>query len=212
MIVGNTNFFTLRHHKRVNVSSRGNRGVSIESDCVALKNGIREKLVGSTAWVKSLHTTKFIMHRPKRTWLSKRGPTGSAAFKLVKPKKNDRAYVMAFDPPLRVGERFSYKFYIWSEDYYGMSRGSALQKGGDEWVREGVGISDPTETLEMTVQFPKGFAYQKAILERNPIITTGGPNRPGKRMGEFALGQDRLHAKLHNPDVGQYFLSWIPHE
>jgi hypothetical protein len=44
------------------------------------------------------------------------------------------------------------------------------------------------ETLEMTVEFPRGFAYQKAILERNSIITTGEPNRPGKPMGEFALG------------------------
>ncbi len=133
-------------------------------------------------------------------------------FQVVRRQSNNLAFKLGFNPPLRMGEVVRYGFYLWSGNYYARTRHEAEKLYHDRWIREGLSINDPALTMNITVKLPEGYYCQEAKVEKDPVLTPGGPNVGGELISVFNPQQRTLSFSKGRPEVGHYFVSWIPPE
>jgi hypothetical protein len=201
---------------RVGVSQRGDRTLRVMSEVFALQDDISEKIVGSVTWKKKMRSPKYRLERT-RVDVPWTGSSRSAKFDVLQEKRNDLTFRLVFDQPLMAGQYFKYRFYIWSREHYAMSRRTALRLSHDQWIREGVTIRDPTETLTIIVDLPDGYRCQGARVERDPNFAEDGTNTPGSvvspsKSSDFWSGEGILRLVMNYPGAGSYFVCWIPPE
>jgi hypothetical protein len=133
-------------------------------------------------------------------------------FDIVQRENNDMVFRLKFEPPLLAGEMVDYGFYVWTKNIYAMSKKEAVARYNDEWSRDGLNVNDPSLYLGLTVNFPAGFKYREARVEKDPVLTHDGPNVPGAVIKTFGLNQRTLIFEMEKPPTGQYFICWKPPE
>jgi hypothetical protein len=209
---GNSNrdFLAVSLQKKVRVSSEGHRSVSLRGFLMALRNEVVERKCGSFVWREQMPAPKYSLLLPKR-WNPISGNNHDyVSLRMEKQKQNDMMFKLRFDPPLSPGEFVSYGFYIWNKNHYSRSRKEALERYKDEWIREGLAILDPALQARITVELPEGYKHQRAKVEKDPVLTMGGPNIPGTLVRDLDDSQRILDLELNRPSAGHYFVSWIP--
>ncbi len=202
--------FVLSSKKKVNVSSEGNRGVSVGTEAMAIKAGCTRRVIGSISWRSQMLAPKWRMRSIFRRDPLGRRPEGSVDWKVLKNEKNALSFELAFSPALRIGEIVRYGFYVWNRRHFAMSRTEAEERYRDKWIREGLAVRGPTERFEIAVRVPRNFRVHAAILEKDPILNQDGPNDPGLVVRDVRQRGRALEANMHLPESGRYFLSWIP--
>jgi len=205
-------FLFLASRKNVHVSSEGNRGARVSSEAVALKDGVTRRVVGSIIWRKNVPAPKWQMRATKRVDPLGRIKNGRVERRVLKNERNTLSVELAFRPPLQPGELIAYGFYVWNGRHFAMTRAEAEERYNDRWVREGLAVRDPTDELQIAVEFPTGVRVQQAQLEKDPILNQDGPNVPGRILQRVIQQGRRLEATLYHPENGRYFLSWVPPE
>lgn len=207
-----TSFLILEVNKRTNVSSSGHRAVRVQAEIMAIRTKVTERRCGSIIWTEESLAPKIrlgpVMRVDPMTGTSHLPPE----FEIVKQKNNDMVFQLNFQPPLCAGEMVKYGFYVWTPSHYSLSRNEALNNYHDEWIREGISINDPTLMMTIIVKLPSGYTYQRAYVEKDPVLTIGGPNVPGAVLTSFAASQRELAFSSRHPPIGHYFVSWIPPE
>jgi len=204
--------FVLTNWKRVHVSPEGNRGMRSSVEALALKDGLSQRVIGTIIWSKSTPASKWQMRSMTRLDPLSRGLHGRIRRKVVKKEGGALALELDFTPPLMKGEYVRYGYYLWVPDHYAMTRREAEGRFKDRWIREGLVVREPTDTASISVNLPPRYMVQQAILEKDPVLNVDGPNVPGSEVKKVVQKGDQLTATLHNPEVGRYFLSWIPPE
>ncbi len=129
-------------------------------------------------------------------------------FGVVNNEKNNVVFRLDFEPPLSAGEIVSYGFYIWTQNYYALTKREAIERYRDEWSREGMSVNDPSLFLGITVKLPAGFKYREARVEKDPVLTPDGPHVPGEVVSVFKQNEKNLAFKIERPTTGHYFVSW----
>jgi hypothetical protein len=206
------NFVTLLHKKRVNVSVEGNKYVRVIQQIMSLKNGTTELFAGSTYWEDKQCTPKHrVGKNALRLNLIDPPRQGKAQLVLEQKNRNHVAYKLRFDPPLDAGEYIKFSFSVWIRNYYAKSFEEVRELYDEKWIREGLAVAQPTMKISIEVILPEGYGTQEAIVERNPVLSIGGPNIPGELLSCFLpTGGRTLFFRRENPSLGAYFISWVP--
>lgn len=210
--VGPKDFLILGSWKKVNVSRKGNRSVRVRTRLMAVRNGVAMRPCGSMIWSDKVTAPKYRLGPAKRMDPLSEKHSTRLVFETAKKQKNDMIFRLNFEPTLRPGEMVDYGFYIWTGNYYSMTRKESMERYNDEWTREGMSVNDPSLLLQIKVSLPDGFHYREAIVEKNPVLTRDGPNVPGATVSKFPPGQRILFKEIVDPDTGHYFVSWKPPE
>jgi hypothetical protein len=206
-------FFVLVNWKRVHMSPKGNRGMRVGIEAIALRDGISERVIGTIVWRSSIPASKFQLRSVVRIDPLKRGPRGAIKHRLAKREGGALAVELRFAPPLMKGEYISYEYYLWIPQHYAMTRGEAEERYKDKWIREGLAIRDLSDFVSVSVEMPGQYSVQQAMLEKDPILLNpDGPNIPGSVIKKVAQEGRHLAWTLHKPGSGRYFLSWVPPE
>jgi hypothetical protein len=93
-----------------------------------------------------------------------------------------------------------------------MSKKEGVARYNDEWSRDGLNVNDPSSYLRLMMNFPNGFRYREARVEKDPVLTHNGPNVPGAVIKTFNLSQRTLIFEMEKHPTGQHFVSWKPPE
>ena len=205
-------FLILATRKKVHVSLEGNRGVRVSTKAIALKDGVTSRVVGSIMWRKKVPAPKWQMRATRRFDPLGRVRNGRVEKRVLKNERNSLSMELAFRPPLQAGEVIGYGFYLWNRRHFATTRAEAEERYNDRWVREGLATRDPTDELQIAVEFPAGVRVQQAHLEKDPILTQDGPNVQGRILHRVVQQGRHLEASLNHPEYGRYFLSWVPPE
>ena len=205
-------FLVLASRKNVNVSPKGDRGVRVSCEAIALRDGVPGRVVGSITWRKDVPAPKWQMRAVRRLDPLGRVKNGQVERRVLKNEKNAISMELVFSPPLQPGELVSYGFYIWNSRHFALTRREAEDRYKDRWVREGLAVRDPTDQLQIGVELPEGFRVQQAQIEKDPILNQDGPNVPGRVLKRIVQQGSSLEATLFHPETGRYFLSWVPPE
>jgi hypothetical protein len=206
-------FFVLVNWKRIHMSPKGNRGMGVSLEAIALRDGISERVIGTIVWRRNIPAPKFHLRSVVRLDPLKRGTRGTIKHKLAKKEGGALTFELRFIPPLMKGEYISYGYYLWIPGHYAMTREEAEERYKDKWIREGLAIRDPSDFIGITVDLPTRYRVQEAILEKNPVLLNiDGPNIPGSVVKRIAQEGRVLTSTLHRPESGNYFLSWVPPE
>jgi hypothetical protein len=209
-------FFLLNSCKTVSISRKGDRSLRIMVEALALRNMVSEKVVGSIVWKTKMHSPKYRLERVSVTNpLTDYSRPGE--FEVLQDTKNDLAFKLKFKPSLSGGEFVKYRFYTWTQNHYAMSRQEALDLNHDEWIREGLAVSDPTERLTIKVRLPRRYSCQKIRIEKNPTLRPDGPNVSGSILSNsegvnLIRHGETLQLTMNTPEEGRYFVCWIPPE
>jgi len=207
---GPKDFLILGIWKTARMSDQGNRSARFRARLMALRNGVSMRPCGSLVYSPNVAAPKYRLGPAVRIDpLVDKNPT-APRFEVTKKEPNDLVFRLSFEPSLSAGEVIDYGFYIWAEKIYAMSREEAVERYKDEWTREGIILNDPCLFFNVTVKLPSGFQYREARLEKDPVLTHGGPNVPGSVISSFRLGERVLTANLEKPSAGTYFVSWKP--
>ncbi len=205
-------FFFFRIKKKVSVSEEGHRALRILNEGISLKNNISERIMGSILWTEKSYKPKIRIGPAERLKSFNEDESLPIDIDVIKDKPNNIVFKASFKPPLKAGEAVRFGFYTWTRNHYAKTSKEALERFGDEWLREGFEVREPTDILTLSVKFLTTILYREAKLELNPIIVTGGPNIIGQTQFVFPSGQKVLIAKLHNPPHNRYFISWLTPE
>ncbi len=207
---GPKDFLVLGAWKTARKSKRGDRSLRFRTLIMALRNGVTARPCGSLVSSSKVAVPKYRLGPALRTNLFEKNFATTPRFDVIKREPGDTVFRLSFEPPLSAGEVIDYGFYLWAEKIYAMSRKEAIERYKDEWTREGIVVNDPSLHFSITVKLAGGFPYREARLEKDPVLTHGGPNVPGSVISSFRLGEKVLKAELQKPLGGTYFVSWRP--
>ncbi len=210
-----SDFLVLSTEKRVRVAASGHRSVRVKNTSLSLKDGLDQRLAGSTVWKSHIESPRVRLGPTSRRDLLDGRDFAKPSFSRVESPNNDVKFQLHFDPPLRAGELVEYGFYLWNQNHYARSRKEALERFRDEWIREGLVVRDPTVSLCIDVKLPEGYKYQAAEPLRNIVFSGEGTALSQDEITLphlFEANGRRLKLSVENPGLGNYFVCWIPPE
>jgi len=199
-------FFTLYLRKKVRVSPGYHRSMALHARLIALRSNIGEYETGTFAWLSWQYKPSVVVRRPRRLGLASSG--GNIRWKIQDTERNSLRVNLVFDPPLRMGEIVEYGFYTWTREYYARSRADALERFGEEWVREGLLVRNETEFIELVVVPHRKYQTARVDVDAQESFTKPGWN--GRTLKTFETGEDTLVWSCHHPETARYFIAWIP--
>lgn len=208
-------FLMLSFNKRVSVSPEGHRSVRVAGSLLSVRDGSQGRIVGSTVWKSEMSAPRVRLGPASRKSLVPGLKNGSCGFEKVPSPNNDAKFQLNFDPPLSAGELIDYGFYVWNGNHYARTRSEAVEKFKDEWIREGLVVRDPTLKLGIEVNLPGNYRHQRARAARNVVFSGDGTAvSQGETLGVGALSEspEKLELSVDNPELGNYFLCWVPPE
>jgi len=207
-------FLVSSYDKRVRVSAEGHRGVRVTGSLLAVRDGSKSRFVGSTVWKTEMEAPRVRLGPVVRKSLVPHVKKGGFSFEKITSPNNDVKFQLSFDPPLSAGEQVDYGFYLWNRSHYAKTRAEALHKFKDEWIREGLAVRDPTVKLSMEVKLPAGYGFQKARAAKNVVFSGDGTlvSQGETLTNGLRESPSRLRLSIDNPELGNYFLCWIPPE
>jgi hypothetical protein len=205
---GPKDFLVLGAWKAARMSDKGDRSLKFRTSIMALRNGVTGRPCGSLVSSSKVAAPKYRLGPAVRTDPLQEKALTTPRFDVVKREPGDTVFRLSFEPALTAGEVVDYSFYIWAEKIYAMSRREAIERYKDEWTREGIVVNDPSLFFSITVKLAEGFGYREARIEKDPVLTHGGPNVPGSVISSIKLGEKVLKAEVQKPSVGTYFVSW----
>lgn len=210
----NKEFLVYSFDKRVTVSSDCHRAIRVTGSMIPVRDGSKSRLVGSTVWKADMEAPKVRLGPVVRRNLLSHVKEGDASFERVVSPNNDVKFRLTFDPPLFAGELVEYGFYIWNRFHYAKTRTEALVKFKDEWIREGLVVRDPTVWIGIEVKLPRNYSYQRARAAKNVVFSGDGTVvSPGDTLNAgLHESPTRLGLSIDDPELGNYFLCWIPPE
>ena len=207
-------FLVYSYDKRVAVSSEGHRSVRVTGSLLPIRDGSKSRFVGSTVWKADMTAPRVRLGPVVRKSLVSRVKKGGFSFEKITSPNNDAKFQLSFDPPLSAGEQVDYGFYLWNRSHYAKTRAEALHKFKDEWIREGLAVRDLTVRLSMEVKLPAGYGYQRARAMKNVVFSGDGTlvSQGESLTNGLSESPTRLRLSIDNPELGNYFLCWIPPE
>jgi hypothetical protein len=207
-------FLVLSLDKRVNVSVEGHRSVRVAGSLLPVKDGTKARFVGSTVWKDEIEAPKVRLGPIVRKSLVPQRKPGSLSFEKITSPNNDVKFQLSFEPPLSAGEQIDYGFYVWNRCHYAKTRIEALEKFKDEWIREGLAVRDPTIRVDIEVKLPVGYGFQSARGAKNVVFSGDGTViSQGETLTEgLRESSGKLRLSIPNPELGNYFVCWIPPE
>jgi hypothetical protein len=207
-------FLILSLDKRVTISAEGHRSVRVSGTLLPVRDGSKSRIVGSTVWKSRIEAPKVRLGPVIRKRLVPGLKEGGFGFEKIESPNNDIRFQLSFDPPLRAGELVEYGFYIWNRYHYAKTRKEALEKFRDEWIREGLVVRDPTVALQIEVNFPDGYSYQRVRAAKNVVFSGDGTAVSQGETLTTSLheGPTVLNLSIANPELGNFFVCWIPPE
>jgi hypothetical protein len=207
-------FLVLSLEKRVSVSCDGHRSVRVTGSLLPVRDGSKVRLVGSTVWKGKMEAPRVRLGPVRRKSLVPNLANAGFGFAKIPSQNNDIRFQLIFDPPLSAGELIEYGFYVWNNNHYAKTRIDALKKFNDEWIREGLVVRDPTVRLDIEVKLPMGYGYQKARAVKNVVFSGDGTVVSQGETLTTSLREKsgKLELSINNPELGNYFLCWIPPE
>lgn len=205
---GPKDFLVLGTWKTARMSRTGDRSLKFFTSLMCLRDGVTTRPCGSLVSSTKVSAPKYRLGPAKRTDPMSGEDLAEPHFDVAKREPSDMVFRLSFDPPLSPGEIVDYGFYIWAKKIYAMTKAEAVDRYKDEWTREGIAVNDPSLFLSITAKLAEGFKYREARLEKDPVLTHGGPNVPGSVISSFKLEEKVLRAELEKPSAGTYFLSW----
>lgn len=198
-------FFVLFVEKRVKVSAGYHRSMRLHTKMMALEGGIAETSTGTVVWADWTYRPHIVLHRPKR--YSPFRPDAGVEWKTVKSGAGGVDLRLVFHPPLHAGDVVEYSFYTWTKNYYAKTRGEALVRFGDERVREGFGLRNRTDYMEIIVVPHRGYSDARVDYDSGELLSKPGA---GKTIERFPEGLPALRWGAHRPPPGRYFVTWLP--
>jgi hypothetical protein len=207
-------FLVYSFDKQVSVSSEGHRSVRVTGSLLPIRDGSRSRFVGSTVWKADMKAPRVRLGPVVRKSVIPHLKTGSFSFEKITSPNNDVKFQLNFEPPLSAGEQVDYGFYLWNRSHYAKTRAEAMHRFKDEWIREGLAVRDPTVRLNMEVKLPAGYGFQKSRAAKNVIFSGDGTlvSQGETLTNGLRESPTRLRLSIDNPELGNYFICWIPPE